>query len=373
MNERSPFALFAYDFAHRKTSDFIIDLVSVGVRDFVVLAAPKKKLVTQGEAISYRQKIIHCPAVDTKTLCQNFGIPFYSVAHENFSRIRSLRDEHSLHLGIISGARIISADVIGLFPDGIINFHPGKIPESSGLDAFYHTIRSDVVPGVTTHFIDHKVDAGRLIHFDEVQINSDDTPGVVVENIYQAQRIALRRVVHLLGAGAFPSEPLIRPAKNSPMSTLEKYEVLARFSGWRDLIVIRQRIQKLFTACNAGDLPTVVSLLKEFPSLVNVRNDQGWTPLIVACHGQHVPLVVALLQAGATPNLANLKGTTPFMYAKEKLMNDPKANYHILGLLIDAGADLAAQDCFGKSVVDYIRDHNDMRMLAYISEKVLSL
>lgn len=373
MSKCSLFALFAYDFPHRKTSDFIIDLVSIGVRDFIVLAAPKKKLAIQGEAISFEQKIIHHPPIDTKILCQNFGIPFYSVAHEDFSTIRHLRDKYSFSMGIISGARIISGDVIRLFPEGIINFHPGKIPESSGLDAFYHTIRLDVVPGITTHFIDHKVDAGRLIHFDEVVVNSNDTPGVVAENIYQTQRTALRRVVTMFGADSIKSELLIRPAKNAAMSALEKYEVLSRFPGWRDRVLNRQRIEKLFSACAEGDSSTVVSLLKESPSLVNVRNDRGWTPLIVACHGQHVTLVASLLKLGAAPNLANLKGTTPFMYAKEKLLNDPKADYQILDLLNEAGADLTAQDCFGKSVVDYIRAHNDKRLLAYISKKVLSL
>lgn len=370
MSERFPFALFAYDFAHRKTSDFIIDLISMGVRNFIVLAAPKKKLQAQEYAIDHEQKIVHCPAIDTKKLCQNFDIPFYSVAHEDASKILSLRDEYSFRMGIISGARIISNDVIGLFSDGIINFHPGKIPESSGLDAFYHTIRSDVPPGVTTHFIDQKVDAGQLIYFDEVNINSNDTPGVVVENIYQTQRIALRRVVSLLETDSIKSEPLFRPAKNAAMSALEKYEVLSRFSGWRDRVLNRQRIGKLFSACAEGNSSIVVSLLKESPSLVNVRNDRGWTPLIVACHGQHVPLVASLLELGAAPNLANLKGTTPLMYAKEKLLNDPKADYQILDLLIEAGADLSALDCFGKSVVDYIRAHNDMRMLAYVSQKV---
>jgi len=373
MSERSPFALFSYDFVHRKTSDFIIDLVSMGIRDFVVLAAPKKKLQGGGHAITHDQKIVHCPSIDTKKLCQNFDIPFYSVAHEDFSEIQLLSDKYLFRVGIISGARIIPADVIRLFSGGIINFHPGKIPESSGLDAFYHTIRLDAAPGVTTHFIDHKVDAGRLIYFDEVKINSNDTPGVVVENIYQTQRIALRRVISLLDAEEIPCEPLIRPAKNIPMSALEKYEVLSLFSGWRDRALYRQRIEKLFAACSSGDLSIVVSLLKESPSLINVRNDRGWTPLIVACHGQHIPLVESLLQLGAEPNLANLKGTTPLMYAKEKLLNVPRANYQILDLLIDAGANLAAQDCFGRSVVDYVHDHNDSRMLAYISEKALAL
>ncbi|WP_312449977.1 ankyrin repeat domain-containing protein [Stutzerimonas nitrititolerans] len=371
MSECSLFALFAYDFPHRKTSDFIIDLVSMGVRNFIVLAAPKKMLAIQGEAITNEQKIIHCPPIDTKTLCQNFGIPFYSVAHEDFSSVRLLRDKYSFSVGIISGARIISSEIIGIFPGGIVNFHPGKIPESSGLDAFYHTIRLDVEPGVTTHFIDHKVDAGRLIHFDEVAINSNDTPGVVTENIYQTQRTALRRLVLMLKNGVPTSEPIVRPAKNEPMGKLEKYEVLSRFSGWRDRILNKQLIKKLFAACDSGDLSTVINMLKESPSLINIRNDQGWTPLIVACHGQHVPLVESLLQLGASPNLANMKGTTPLMYAKERLMNVSEANYQILDMLIDAGADLAARDCFGKSVVDYVYDRNDLRMLAYFSERTL--
>ena len=68
---------------------------------------------------------------------------------------------------IISGARIIKRDVIKLFANGIVNFHPGMIPETSGLDSFHHSIAQNCSMGVTVHLIDHRVDAGKFIFFEK--------------------------------------------------------------------------------------------------------------------------------------------------------------------------------------------------------------
>ena len=46
---------------------------------------------------------------------------------------------------------------------GIINFHPGLIPEARGLDTPQWCIYDGIPLGVTSHFIDSKVDAGRII------------------------------------------------------------------------------------------------------------------------------------------------------------------------------------------------------------------
>ena len=60
---------------------------------------------------------------------------------------------------MIAGARILKRPVIDRFSIGIINFHPGLIPEARGLDALLWSIRGDLPLGVTSHLIDERVDA----------------------------------------------------------------------------------------------------------------------------------------------------------------------------------------------------------------------
>lgn len=246
-------ALFAYNFPHRKTHDFIVDLAASGTRDIVVLAAEKKQLGLQDPYSYYQTSLQTCPPINTGDLCDHLNIPFYSVNHGDNNRISKIGDKHQFALAIIAGARIICRDVIALFPSGIINFHPGKIPETSGLDSFFYTIRNNTPAGVTTHFIDYRVDAGEQIFFDEVRIVGSSTPETVVENIYQLQRVALRRVLSMLSDEHIPSTPIVRGVKNSPMTPKEKIEAISHFVGWRAHQVLRQSSASQFEATETGE------------------------------------------------------------------------------------------------------------------------
>ncbi|WP_370195803.1 formyltransferase family protein [Aurantimonas coralicida] len=87
------------------------------------------------------------------------------------------------------------------------------------------------------------------------------------------------------------------------------------------------------------------------PNLVDRRDAQGWTPLIRAAYVGDVERVRILLERGADPNLPNLNGTTPLMYALSGLdhIKGRTAAKHILRY----GANSDARDRFGKSLRDY--------------------
>ena len=59
-------------------------------------------------------------------------------AHDKIEVIEDIRDRLKAKIALISGARILKKEIIDLFDNGIINFHPGKIPETSGLDSFLY-------------------------------------------------------------------------------------------------------------------------------------------------------------------------------------------------------------------------------------------
>lgn len=362
----NPVALFAYDFPHRKTHDFILDLLAYGISGLVVLAAPKKALSAFDSTRYFSTTTRPAPPLATEVLCRNLKIPYYRVEHGDTNGIRELRDEHNCRLAIVSGARIIKSEVIKLFAGGVVNFHPGKIPETSGLDAFYYTIRNMAPAGVTTHFIDGRVDAGHFIGFHEVEVALADSCETLVENLYQVQRIALRGFVDIMSADRIASEPIHRPRKNHPMTPDEKRETLGHFDAWKAHRYQMQNQRKLFRACEIDDAAKAQAILRQCPNLADAPSKNGWTPLIVSAFNQSDDMVLLLLEKGANPNATGLKGTTVLMYAKTKLLGSRIADYAIIDRLVGAGADVNRKDALDKSLLDYVVEAGDHRLASYL-------
>lgn len=365
----TPIAVFAYDFPHRKTHDFLLDLVSLGCRDLLVLGAPKKDLGALAEPRKANAPTQVFEPLATADLCRHLGLAYMPLDHQDVPQIGRHVAERGISLGIVSGARILSGPVISLFSEGIVNFHPGKIPETSGLDAFFYTIKKGVAAGVTTHFVDHRVDAGRLVRFSELPVHPHDTPETVQENVYQLQRMALREFVSDVRRGRIPALSIDRPFKNSPMDALERHASLALFPQWKAQQVVAQRQRSFFQACEDGDMAAVTGALATDPTLVSIANGKGWTPLIVACFHQRIEAVKALLDAGADPNRCAAKGTTPFMYAKTRLLHQTSGHYPLLELLMEHGADCQRTDGAGLTVLQYVEQAGDARLAAYIRNR----
>ena len=178
------YAVFAYDFPHTKSKDFIIALQTMKKNIDCVLAAPKIKLNLPESTI--RIAVKHNEFFHPKKIAQLFDIPYFVVPHNSKECIEIIK-ERDIDIGIIGGARILSKGVIEVFNYGIINFHPGLIPENRGLDNLKWAIYLDIHQGVTVHFIDERVDAGRIILRKEVPVYPDDTLFDVNERLYETQ------------------------------------------------------------------------------------------------------------------------------------------------------------------------------------------
>ena len=77
--------------------------------------------------------------------------------------------------------------VIESFSKGIVNFHPGLIPEARGLDTPQWCVYDDIPLGITSHFIDSKVDAGLIIETKSLPEYPDDTLVDISVRLYQGQ------------------------------------------------------------------------------------------------------------------------------------------------------------------------------------------
>jgi methionyl-tRNA formyltransferase len=103
--------------------------------------------------------------------------------------VKSFNDEHCekiLHniepdLIILGGSRIIRNNIINIPKFGILNPHPGLLPEYRGVDVIPWAIYNEDPVGVTVHFIDEGVDTGSIVAKETITISEGDTFGTLME------------------------------------------------------------------------------------------------------------------------------------------------------------------------------------------------
>jgi methionyl-tRNA formyltransferase len=164
--------VFAYNFKHWKTQATIQNLIMAGMKPDVILAADPVDLSF------YKSKIRVVPKDlflwHPKDLAEKYDIPYYVVKH-NSEETRQIVTDYDLDIGVIAGARILKPIAFECFKVGIINMHPGILPDNRGLDNLKWAIIKDMPQGVTAHLIDSKIDKGLLLERETIRIYSDDT------------------------------------------------------------------------------------------------------------------------------------------------------------------------------------------------------
>ena len=89
----------------------------------------------------------------------------------NIFRFNSLKDKdfsdhlkkNRYYVGIQGGTGILTLDVISSFSYGILNFHPGKLPEYAGCTAPEWQVYEGKEIFCTCHLIDENIDSGPII------------------------------------------------------------------------------------------------------------------------------------------------------------------------------------------------------------------
>lgn len=177
-------ALFAYNFPHKKTQDFMFRAFVEDLGVACVIAADPVELNIPPSAI--RTKLSHLGLVHPSKVAERLGMEYVVLPHDS-EATAELLSSRQFDIGIVAGARIIKAHIIEKFSIGIINFHPGLIPEARGLDALLWSIYGNQPLGVTAHLIDRRVDAGRVLLRRPIAIRADDTLLDLSERLYDQQ------------------------------------------------------------------------------------------------------------------------------------------------------------------------------------------
>ena len=80
--------------------------------------------------------------------------------------------------------KILSKSFVKNFKGKILNIHPSLLPKYKGLNTHERAIRNkDKYSGCTVHFVNSRLDSGKIINQKKVRINKLDTPETLAKKI----------------------------------------------------------------------------------------------------------------------------------------------------------------------------------------------
>ena len=93
--------------------------------------------------------------------------------------------KRDIHLICLAGfMKILSKSFIKNFKGKILNIHPSLLPKYKGLNTHEKAIKNkDKYSGCTVHFVNSKLDSGKIINQKKVKINKFDTPKKLAKKI----------------------------------------------------------------------------------------------------------------------------------------------------------------------------------------------
>tara|TARA_B100001250_G_C19737226_1_gene761353 strand:- start:96 stop:791 length:696 start_codon:yes stop_codon:yes gene_type:complete len=220
--------VFAYNFPHRKTIDFIETLHESQYSISLILAANFLKIESPKSILTNHTQTVK---LSSKKLAEKYQIPFYVVKH-NSEQSQKLLQKYDINFGIISGARILNKEIIDCMSCGVLNFHPGLLPYIRGLDSVLWSIYKDYPLGVTAHLIDEKIDSGILVFKKKIKINGDDNFESLCEKVYQLQLSLLPIALNLIIKESGFSKLLSSGNYNSKMSYEMQLDVKNKITSY---------------------------------------------------------------------------------------------------------------------------------------------
>jgi len=154
----------------------------------------------------------HCGA---RERAERLGVPWRWIDHRAYGSREELDgaligafQDAGVNLVVMAGwMRIVTARLIGAFPDRLLNIHPSLLPSFRGLDAVGQALAAGVcLTGCTVHLVRPEVDAGPILVQAAVPVLPGDDAQTLAARIHlQEHRIlplAVALAAHRLqGAG----------------------------------------------------------------------------------------------------------------------------------------------------------------------------
>lgn len=175
-----------------------------------LLAAKRYEVVgavTQPERPSGRRlQVAKCPV---HSLLATGAVPVLTPANVNAPEsIAALRALHPDLVVVVAYGQLLGTAVLEMAPLGCVNLHASLLPKYRGAAPIQWAIASgDTVTGVTTMFLNLKMDEGDIIARDVEQIDENDTSATLAARLAERGARLLLDTVELIRRGTAPRLP----------------------------------------------------------------------------------------------------------------------------------------------------------------------
>jgi len=157
-----------------------------------------------------------------------------SVTIHNSEQVMPLIKGIELDLIVFGGTRIIRGEILDFPKDGVINSHPGLLPECRGSASPAWSVFHDIPIGSSTHFCDNGIDTGHLLMRREVPVKRGMTYEDLCFETLLLAGILMKEVLIAYDEGIWSE--LRRPQGDSENPTF-------RNASEEILRVVRQKLQ----------------------------------------------------------------------------------------------------------------------------------
>lgn len=176
---------------------------------------------------------------------------------------------------------------------GTINLHASLLPQYRGAAPInWAIINGEKETGVTTFFIQHEIDTGKIIYQEKIAIREDENVGELYAELMQLGAKVLRKTVDAIAANSYPQIPQdhITDIKHAP----KIFKETCRIDFSKDADYVYNFIRGLspypaaFTMLNGKVFKIYAAAKRSLPPVINTTTGyetDGKTFLLFNCNG----------------------------------------------------------------------------------------
>ncbi len=136
--------------------------------DLIVSSNPKAKGLKYGKVFKIRKEIFN-----------------FEKKNQSENKILSTFKRYNIEMIFLAGfMKILSKNFITKFKGKILNIHPSLLPKYKGLNTHQRALdNNEKYSGCTVHFVNSKLDSGKIILQKKVKISKNDTKNSLARKV----------------------------------------------------------------------------------------------------------------------------------------------------------------------------------------------
>ncbi len=191
---------------HPYGQEMLRQLLGAGFEPAILIE--ENSAVADEERAKFYERIAGQPIPPTFTeLLKGRNIRRVEVPHHNKAECEELLKEVRPDLIVLGGTRIIKPNIIETARDGVLNAHPGLLPQVRGSASVAWSIYHDIPIGCTCHFIDPNIDTGDIVGQRTIPVHRGDTYEKLVWETIALSGTLMTEALQAYSAGTLTRRP----------------------------------------------------------------------------------------------------------------------------------------------------------------------